>query len=79
MKMYEKLGIDLTTEEGFIRLFNIHCSDIPDGYGGIVRRDGGCPNLDRTCGECKAKRLFAEVPTKIVKRWETIQSDKDVE
>ena len=71
MKMYEKLNINPTTEEGLAKLFNIHCMDIPDNEGDISTRNENCPHPDLSCNECKAKRLLAEVPTKKVQRGTT--------
>lgn len=75
MRFYETLGIDLTTEEGVAKLLSINCADVGDEYSDANVHN--CPK-DTTCDECIAKRLFKEVKTKKVKRWETIKSDEDV-
>lgn len=78
MKMYEKLGIDLTTKEGLEKVLVLCCNEIPDDIREERKKLGDrCPiNHNKSCTECKAKRLFAEVPTK--KRWQTITCDEDL-
>lgn len=78
MKMYEKMGIDPMKEEGLKKIMGLFCEDIPDVFGEEKRRSDKCLNGFFSCDECKAKRLFAEVPTKKVKRWKTIKSNEDV-
>lgn len=77
MRMYEKLGINLNTVEGLEKIFRLQCEDINDGHDGSKEK---CkyPNSCNSCKRCKAERLFAEVPTKKVKRWETIKIDGDL-
>ena len=77
MTVMQKMGIDQNTVEGLNRILSVGCRDIPDKYGKNVTEHGCARRI--TCSKCKAERLFTEVPTKTVSRWETIKSDADVE
>lgn len=70
MKMYEKMGIDFNTKEGLTQFTELFCGDIPDG----MRKPDECCPLSN-CWSCKIERLFADVPTKTVKRWEIYNGD----
>ena len=79
MKVYEKMGINPNTKKGVAKLISMNCGDIPDKYGKYFIKTGQCLKkcnpLGITCRNCKAKRLFAEVSTKTVKRWEIYKGD----
>lgn len=70
MKMYEKMGLDPTTEEGLTAILTVQCTGIPDNYP-----KAKCVNEHLSCNECKARRLFAEVSTKKVERYEVYNGD----
>ena len=71
MTRLEKLGFDLTTEEGLTKLLDVCPRESKNYYCCPMGPDGnvsGCP-------ECVAKFLLSEVPTKKVKRYETYNGD----
>lgn len=77
MNRMQKLGIDTNTVEGIEKLIAIECIDIGDEYGND-HHCKYCNDSAISCERCKAERLLEKVPTKKVKRWETVRSDEDL-
>lgn len=66
MKRYEKMGLDLTTEEGFKTAMNTCPRKIDESFP--------CGDM-LSCYDCTADYLFEGVIIKKVKRWETYDGD----
>ena len=62
MKRYEKMGLDLTTEEGFKTAMNTCPRKTDESFP--------CEDM-LCCYDCTAEYLFEEIVIKKVKRWET--------
>lgn len=71
MKVYEKLGIDPTTEEGIKALLEFACRNIPDEYR------SGCEDGSLSCSECKLNYLMSEVKEPEID-WSKVPKDTPV-
>lgn len=73
MKLYEKVGIDLTTQEGLFKAMNF-CPKESEIYP-----YAGCPINECgriiDCSICTSEYLMKDTITKIVKRYETYNGD----
>lgn len=74
MKRYEKMGIDLRTKEGLIKVFEVCPRKIEKDYA--CEGSEQCHFCEtESCGMCVVEYLMSDVPVKKVKRWETYNGD----